>query len=214
MIRRNLMSEWIKLRKSNIWLLSLVGFILQLIAGIVLLLNHYHPSPKVNNWERLFSQGILYYGLLFFPLVVGIMGSLMCRAEHLAGGWKQLLVQPVSRSSVYLTKLIYLLMLIALTQILTLAGLLLAGLMNGVHDPLPWAIFFKTLAIGWIAALPIALLQLWVAFSWRNFGAPFALNVILTVPSMMFFHVKEYGTYYPWALPVRLMFSQAMHNLW
>lgn len=45
----------------------------------------------------------LTYALLFLPLITGVLASAICRYEHQAGGWKQLVSLPVTRmrQSVY-----------------------------------------------------------------------------------------------------------------
>jgi lantibiotic transport system permease protein len=40
---------------------------------------------------------------------------------------------------------------------------------------------------------------------WKSFGAPFALNVILTIPAVAVVHSHHYGPIYPWAQPLLAM---------
>lgn len=67
------------------------------------------------------------YATLFLPLATGILPSLVCQIEHLMGGWKQLLTLPMGRTSVYVVKLPYLLIFLALMQGLVLVGILVDG---------------------------------------------------------------------------------------
>jgi hypothetical protein len=62
-------------------------------------------------------------------MLAGILASLCCRNEHLSGGRKQLLALPVKRSNVYIAKFHYVLLFLALSQILVLIGILLNGFM-------------------------------------------------------------------------------------
>src|SRR5690606_20910753 len=60
---------------------------------------------------------------------------------------------------------------------------------------------------GWIAALPLAALQLFVSVVWSSFAAPLALNVIFTIPNMLIVNSEVYGPYYPWAQPLLSMLA-------
>ncbi|WP_083521068.1 ABC transporter permease [Alicyclobacillus kakegawensis] len=115
-------------------------------------------------------------------MLAGILASLCCRIEHLAGGWKQLLALPVRRTAVYFTKFFYVLLFLALVQGLVLLGVLVDGLVFlHIQAPIPRAMLNKGFIGGWIATLPLATLQLWVSNS------------------------SIYAPMYPWAQPMLAM---------
>lgn len=198
---RILRSEWLKLRKSNIWLLifvspalaSLVGFVSQSEAG------------KEEEWLLLFSYMGVTHALLFLPLLTGVFAAFICRYEHGGGGWKQVLALPISRTQLFVAKLTLVVALLAVTQLLFGAGLLAIGSLKGFESTVPWDILLKGLLGGLVATLPLAALQLSVSIAWASFAAPLALNVIFTLPNMLVANSATYGPYYPWAQPMLAM---------
>lgn len=201
---RMIRSEWMKVRRSVLWLLALVSPLLAMLIGLA-------DSPVreaargEEAWLITFTMMIVMHGLLFLPLLTGVFAALLCRYEHVGGGWKQLLALPVTRLQVYVVKGLYVLLLLAITQLLLLAAVLVVGLALGFEGSPPWETIAWSLIGGWIACLPLAALQLAVSTAWSSFGAPLAVNVILTIPNMMIANSETYGPFYPWAQPVLAM---------
>ena len=199
-------AEWLKLRKSTIFLPMLAAPILSIGLGY-LTLTHGKPSHEnsLNPWTTMYFNMAAIYAIFLLPLLTGILATFVCRYEHLSGGWKQLSAMPVSKSSLYLTKLIFTLFLIAVVQLLFFLGVFLVGSTAHLSGSIPWFTLFRSLAGGWLAIIPLAALQLWVATAWNSFGTPFALNVVLTIPAMAVARSNTYGSIYPWTQPMLAM---------
>lgn len=192
--------EFLKLRKSSIWLLIFVSPVLASLAGFGQTLEDI--SYK---WEMTLGAMVFIHALLFLPLLTGVFSAFVCRFEHVGGGWKQLVSMPVSRSNVYLAKFIIVVGLLFVTQLLFLGGLLLVGQLKGFEEAIPWKVIFISIVGGWIACMPLAALQLFVSTAWSSFAAPLAINVIFTLPNMLVINSAKYGPYYPWGQPFLLM---------
>ncbi|HLR52542.1 MAG TPA: hypothetical protein VK072_06685 [Candidatus Avamphibacillus sp.] len=41
---------------------------------------------------------------------------------------------------------------------------------------------------------------------WKNFAAPFAVNVIFTLPAILAVNSERFGPFYPWAQPFSMMY--------
>ncbi|MBP3039985.1 ABC transporter permease [Bacillaceae bacterium Marseille-Q3522] len=189
-------SEFLKLKKSSIWLLI---FVSPVLATAAMAFDHQ------GGWQYTFGMMTFVHASLFLPLLTGVFSAFVCRFEHIGGGWKQLLALPVSRRKVYLVKLFIVFALLALTQVLFLLGLLLLGQMKNFGGDIPWELFLKGLAGGWVACMPLAALQLFVSVAWSSFAAPLAVNVIFTIPSLLVANSATYGPFYPWAQPFLAM---------
>ncbi|MBA9083908.1 hypothetical protein FHR92_000351 [Fontibacillus solani] len=197
---RILSSELLKISKSKVWLLIVVSPILSTLVGILA-----EPYEGVDPWRIVLGTMVFLHGMLFLPILAGLFPAFICRYEHTGGGWKQLLVLPVSRSAVYLAKFTIVAGLLAVCQLLFLAGMLIAGWIQGFTDPIPWGIVATCLFGGWFACLPLAALQLGISLSWSSFAAPLAVNVSLTIPNMLIINSKDIAPFYPWAQPVLAM---------
>ncbi|KKO52334.1 ABC transporter permease [Paenibacillus sp. DMB20] len=193
-------SEWLKLSRSRIWLQVLLSPVLALAIGIL----SGNPGSQLP-WHVLVGTMASMHALLFLPILTGVFGAMVCRYEHLGGGWKQLLVTPVSRGAVYCAKLSVVAVLMGAVQLLFLGAVFAAGWHHGVQAPVPWEMIATSLLGGWAACLPLAALQLFVSTAWSSFAAPLALNVIFTIPNMLIANSQTYGPYYPWTQPLLAM---------
>ncbi len=197
-------SEWFKFRKSKIISIIFVGPLVGFLTGYTAdSLNH---DMELNKWYIVLIYMNLVYALLFLPLITGVLASVVCRYEHQAGGWKQLLVLPVSRGSVFFAKFILLIILVLVIQLLYLGAIYAVGTIKGFTDPFPIELVWKSILGGWVATLPLVALQLWMSIMFKSFAAPFAVNVIFTLPSILAVNSKQFGPYYPWAQPFSMMY--------
>ncbi|GIN86434.1 ABC transporter permease [Heyndrickxia sporothermodurans] len=196
-------SEWLKFRKSNIWILLLVSPALASLLGIL-----ENTKDSSLQWVMLYSNMISIHALLFLPLLTGIFSAFVCRYEHQGGGWKQLLALPVTRAQVFLAKGFLVILFLAITQILFFLCFYLIGTGKGFSEGLPTEIIWRGMIGGWIACLPLAALQLWVSTAWASFAAPLAINVIFTLPNMLVANSSTYGPWYPWVQPFLTMIQK------
>lgn len=196
-------SEFLKLRKSAIWLLIFVSPLLTMLIGAGEL--PFLPDEDQDKWEMTLGIMAIGHAILFLPLLTGVFSSFVCRYEHVGGGWKQLLSLPVSRRHVYFVKLLVVSLLIAATQVLFLVGLLIIGSVKGFSFDIPWTTILASLVGGWLACLPLIALQLFASIAWTSFAAPLALNVIFTIPNILIVNSERFGPYYPWAQPFSMM---------
>lgn len=161
--------------------------------------------PGVDAWTMAYTFATMRYAWLFYPLLAGVFAALVCRTEHVGGGWKQLLTLPVTRSQVYLAKSVVLAGALALTNLAFGAVFVAAGMFAHIPGPVPWATIGLSLLSGWVAVLPLAAVQLLISSRWRSFGAALALNVCFTLPAIFAAQSGEIGPWYPWAQPMLAM---------
>ena len=202
-MKRLFQSEFLKLRKSSIWLLIFVSPILSLLIG----LGELTEMPNVGQQQWVSTLGLMTvsHAILFLPLLTGIFSSFICRYEHVGGGWKQLLSLPVSRKNVYFVKFFIVSFMIAATQILFVLGLFFIGWLKGYPTDIPWGTISMSVIGGWIACFPLIALQLFVSVAWSSFAAPLAVNVVFTIPNMLILNSERFAPYYPWAQPFEMM---------
>lgn len=198
-------SEWMKIRRSFVWLLLLVSPLVAALLGLL-------ESDREGEFPWLIALSMMaaLHAMLFLPLLTGVYAALVCRYEHIGGGWKQLLALPVTRTQVYFVKFALIMGMVALTQLLFLGVLLLVGAALGFSEPPPWQTLLASVAGGWIATLPLAALQLAVSTAWPSFAAPLAVNVVMTLPNVLIVYSEDYGPYYPWAQPLLAMLPRGM----
>jgi len=199
-----LQSEWFKLRKSKVLPILLSGPLVGFFVGFAL---RYEANElQGQEWYLTILYMNLTYALLFLPLITGVLAGVICRYEHQSGGWKQLLALPVSRGKVFVIKYMLMLLLVLLIQLLYLGTIIAVGAINGISEPFPIEVVWKSILGGWVATFPLLALQLWMSILFKSFAAPFAVNVILTLPSILVINSERFGPYYPWAQPFSMMY--------
>jgi lantibiotic transport system permease protein len=197
-------SEWYKLRKSKIGSIIFAGPLIGLFIGLTS--NLISDDVEINDWYKTLFSMNLTYALLFLPLITGVLAGLICRYEHQAGGWKQLLAMPVTRGRVFIAKYTLLMIIVFVIQLLYLVAIFIVGMVKGYTDPFPMAIVWKTILGGWVATFPLVALQLWMSVMWKSFAAPLTVNVVFTLPTILAVNSERFGPYYPWAQPFSMMY--------
>jgi hypothetical protein len=197
-----LATEWLKLRKTKILPFLLLGPVLVFV--IALNVDVSAPELKGLKYIYVLLNANLAYAVLILPLMVGVLSTLICRYEHQAGGWKQLFALPTTRGRVYISKFIIVSLLVLAMQLLVLVALLIVGMMKQYGESIPLELLLRGIVGGWIATQPLIALMLWLSTLFQSLGAPFAVNVIFTIPTIMVLNSK-YAPYYPWSQPFLMM---------
>ncbi|TCS95838.1 ABC transporter permease [Hazenella coriacea] len=200
MFLRVFKAEWMKVRWSIILGIIWIAPALAIFAG----LSGLDMFPGSSKWLTVYLMGVIQYTTLFLPILVGIFAAFVCRYEHVGGGWKLTLALPASRTQVFLAKYLLVILLAAGVQLLLLLGIWLTGTLLDFGGSFPWKEIGAKIFFGWVMLLPLAALQLWVSYLWKNFAAPLALNVIFTIPTILVAQ-SSLGSYYPWAQPFLAM---------
>ncbi|HWO77013.1 MAG TPA: ABC transporter permease [Bacillus sp. (in: firmicutes)] len=195
--------EWLKMRKTTIWLLALISP--ALATAIAYGLGDPH-SPRP--WIDSFYGMVIPHGVLFLPLLAGVYSAFVCRFEHLDGGWKQLFAFPVTRIKVVLSKFTIVMGLLFINQVLIVAGLFVVGMIKGFPAPFPWEVLLKSTMGGLAACIPLCVLQMWFSCIWSSFAAPFTIAVVFTLPNMLIANSEDFGPYYPWVQPFLAMIPE------
>src|SRR5690606_17918342 len=205
-----LQAEWIKIRRSKIWwsivLLALLPVLYSILIYTKIMVEKLHYTGP-DAWFMPWSLIVMFYGSVFYPIISGLIATILCRFEHAGGGWKQILTLPVSKSHLYLSKLLWLLGLLAVVQGTTLILFVGLGYAFELDGSPPWSFLLASTLLGWIGGFPLVALQQWIPSSWKTFVIPMAINVFLFLPGFLVVAsesaLKTPLRYvYPWRHPV------------
>lgn len=192
---RALSADWLKIRGKGLWFLVLLGPLgLLAMQGLNFGLR-YDYLTKIHEAD-------LWGGLLdnlsnFVPVALYLGGTLICsmmaNVEHQTSSWKQLLALPVSRTAVFMAKLLLCLLLLAVSCLLLSAGTAGLGWILGFQSqPVPYTDILRIGFMGYAAALPVILLQLWFSLSARNQTFPIASGITLSLLSLFSYSLSEW----------------------
>lgn len=130
-------------------------------------------------------------------LGVALLTSMVFDADHRSSAWKQLFALPVSRSGVYLTKLVVVVGLILVASVFAAAGT--AGIWLWLDlGALPWGKLGLLALLPWVAAFPLIAWQGLLSAHIRNQAVALTAGVAGTVMAMA---GASLPNWLPWAFP-------------
>jgi hypothetical protein len=216
MMWRALSADWLKIRGKGLWFLVFVGPLgLVAMQGLNFGLRYDYLSQQYSGdlWGGLLQN---ISGFVSTALFLGgtLVCSLMANIEHQMSSWKQLLALPISRTSVFMAKLLLCLLLVGASCALLSVGVVALGLILGFNAELiPYWDVLRIGSMSYIAALPVIALQLWVSLANRNQTLPVALGITLSLMSVFSPLLSDWvpltWPYLAWDSTNRLLFSGA-----
>ena len=190
--------EFLKLKRSNIFLLSLMGAILPPFLMFIAVF----AFDEGNTFELLFNNVNMYMSALFAVLLFAIMISYLFGREYNEHTLKTMLTIPVSRGNFLLSKYVMFLVWILILTVVTSLSTLVFGFIAGLEG------FSLKLFIDSFIQLLFANVLLFLTFS------PFVfLSLVITnmVPAMVggaglalvniLIYGQAWAPYVPWVCP-------------
>ena len=190
--------EFLKLKRSNIFLLSIMGAILPPLLMFIATF----AFDETQTFEMLFSSVNMYMSALFAILLFAIMISYLFGREYNEHTLKTMLTIPVSRGKFLLSKYVMFLAWILILTVVTSASTLVFGFVAGIDG------FSFKIVVDSFAQLLFANVLLFLTFS------PFVfLSLLITnmVPAMvggagltlvnMLIYGQTWAPYVPWVCP-------------
>ncbi|WP_318619394.1 ABC transporter permease [Priestia megaterium] len=198
--------EKLKLKRSKLWILYILGPLIGVTLAYTNFYNNYKlfVQPGDNEWIEAWTQVAIFMGPFVLPIMVGVYAAFVCRSEHVSGGWKHLLALPVQRTKIFLGKFLITATMVAVTLFIVLILFLGFGLVKGVNGELPMLTLIGYCIKGFLACLPLMLLQLIISIRSKTFGIPLAISIVFTLPAIIVASTPL-GQIYPWTQPMLAM---------
>jgi lantibiotic transport system permease protein len=162
--------------------------------------------------NEMFSMAGERTGLVFFPIFVILVCTLLPQIEYRNNTWKQVFASPKKKSNLFLAKFINinLLMLLFLVASLVFMSLVIVIThfvhpeMDLLHQPFNAGALLQRTANAYVTILALCAFQFWLGIRFRNFIIPTAVGLVLWITGMML--VLEFGSniadYFPYSFQV------------
>ncbi|MEK4082248.1 ABC transporter permease [Solibacillus sp. FSL K6-1126] len=195
--------EFFKLKRQKIWLLIILVPFISVLLGFGNFMGNYSVLMDQlgdNAWLEAWTQITLFYGIIFLPISSGLFAALICRTEHLNGGWKLQFSLPFPQKNIFFSKLFIVLTLILFMQVFLSIFYLIGGMILNIEDSIPWLFLLTAVFLSWVGTFTLSTIQLWLSFKIKSFGIPLAINIMF---SLLVFgaYTSKLGMLYPWAQP-------------
>ncbi|CRH90742.1 Uncharacterized protein conserved in bacteria [Chlamydia trachomatis] len=172
----SLQLEIAKLRRSKLWMPILILPTLSLLFGTANYLGN--REVLTHQWLSLFTQIYLFYGMFFFPTLVGLIVAFIWHNEHRKNALKLMLLSKYPYPCLIWNKMIVAISLALLAQfvLFTLYSLLGFVLRFDTNYPL------TLLVIGLLSTvfiLPLISLQSYLSLRIHSFAPPIVVSLFL-----------------------------------
>ena len=159
-------------------------------------------------WERYLDEGLAMWSFFMLPLAVTALTLLLAQVEHGARMWGHLFAQPTGRAAQMLAKLAVAAALLAAMQAIMAIGMFAGGfgidlVFGGTKLVGDTQIDDMARGMAWmtLGALPLLVLQLWLALVVRSFVVPLAVGIVGTFVVLVA-TAAGVDMPLPWGLPV------------
>lgn len=195
--------EFLKLKRSRIFLLTLLGAIFP--SFLLFLSAEFGEIVETLSLEMFLSQVNMYMSVIFVILLFTIFMSYLFGREYNEHTLKTILTAPTSRGMFILSKYVMFLVWVLLITIITTASAVLFGYMagaTGISINVVLSSFKELLYCNLLLFLTFTPL-VFVALKITNLVPAMIGGAILTFTNMIIVSSK-YGAYFPWSCPYLL----------
>jgi hypothetical protein len=213
-------SELTKIKSSfALWLVVLgAGFIpFFLMVNYMYQWKKYLPASGVNPWHEFLRNGFNSVHFTFLPLLIVLLVTLLLNIEHKSNSWKHLFVQPVSKTQIFFSKYLVMILLVILFYVLTIVFFLSGGALLSLwknefgflkYSP---SYFYQSVHTGlssyivrsFVSIAAIIAIHFWLSFRLKNLFVNIGIGLAgLIIAVTMVIGNWESVIYVPYAFPV------------
>lgn len=196
-----LYTELLKLKRSNMFWVSIVGAIVAPFMCFIAYVMQKAKRPDIAiEFNVVFSDTNLYVVFLIGVLLYGLITAYLFNREYVENTLKNLLTVPVSRISLIVSKLVLLLIWIMVLTIISWVMTLIFGLI-GQFEGLNTTILitsFKEYIIGGGLLFLLSTPIIFVTLLFKDYVPTIAVTIAITMVNVLISN-SEYSALYPWS---------------
>ena len=190
-----LRSEMLKTNRTASFYFTLIGaapipaiFLLNVLTGGGDL-----ESTRKDPLNTIFELGAERTGLVFLPMFVILVCTLLPQIEYRNNTWKQVFASPQTKGNVFLAKFFNINLLIILFLVANFAFMLLAVVathflhpaLDLLRQPIDATRLLVRTVNTYVTILALCAFQFWLGLRFRNFIIPIAVGFVLWIAGMM-----------------------------
>jgi hypothetical protein len=184
-------SEWLKKKRSLAsWLVLVGAFFTPTIILIARIKNHAAlPAIYISDdfWRKLWNQSWESMEVFLLPMGIILATSLMAQLEYKSNTWKQLHTTPQGFTTIFLAKLLVILIMLVEAFALFNIGVYLSAVVPSLifsnvpypSAPIPFMDFWRANVNFFVDCLPIVALQYLISLQFKNFLVPVGAGFVI-----------------------------------
>lgn len=209
-MKKGLSAEIYKFRRTfTLWMLILApGFIPAINLIIFWSKGHEIIKDGQNPWDLLIRFSI-DPGNFLFPFFVMIIALFVNNIEHSANTWKLIYTQPLTRSTVYLSKMkVYIVMILFSLMLFGLFSMGVGYAMQlirpelGFDQPFNPGLLFGACFKVFLCSLGYASIQFAISQKWKNLILPLGIGLAGFISFMILVQGWKYAPYHPYGYQI------------
>ncbi|MEM9599538.1 MAG: ABC transporter permease [Pseudomonadota bacterium] len=204
---RLLLAEWLKLRRSLIWLLILSVPLMVFLLGVAVIAT----GNSTDQWDMLAMSGAAIWSFFLLPMTATALTALIAQLEHGSRGWSFMLALPHRKMAVFTAKALIVLAVMALISALVALANIASGIVAGWIAPdramqgtLPLALLAGIMSKMWLTGLLVVAIQFAVAMRYASFAVPIVVGIAGTFVAVVATSAKQ-GLYFPWLMATNVL---------
>lgn len=209
-LKRGISAELFKFRRTFILWFLIIGpaFIPVINLLIFLLRGQEVVGPDVNPWQLLLQFSI-DPGNFLFPFFVMIVALFVNSIEYNSNTWKLIYTQPLSRGTVYLSKVkVFVFMIFCSLMLFGIFSIAVGYIIKAVKPELG---FDKTFDLSLFLSLPFkvflttlgyASIQFWLSQRWKNLILSLGIGIGGFISFMILSQGWKYAPYHPYGYQI------------
>ncbi|MCY8027657.1 ABC transporter permease [Bacillus sonorensis] len=201
-------AEWIKIRKMKIWLMIIILVALPVIYGWIIhtkIMIGKYDYNEANSWQMLLMMTQMFYGTVFFPIIISLITGTMSKYEKQANNWEHLLMIPAKGTVFFLSKMAWTVIIILSAQLLMFGLQIILGYASGYTDQIPIGTYLSAVILGTAGAISLGTLLFYFYLRMKSARTALMISIFLSFPSFLAFSNNTDSlipVLYPWALPL------------
>lgn len=199
--------ELLKLKKMSIFQCAVFIPTITIISSIRFY--YFLKKADVTVWQGLGTASSLIFIGMFLPMLIIYTTVMMGKIENLNNGWKQLLVMPIKRERVYLTKYLVVLLIFALALMSYLIQYMAAAYSLGAKGMMPMEMIVNIICV-FLTFQPFIILLFFLSNRFNSVVLSLGVGMMFVFSTMLIIQ-SDYWKYVPWTYP--LMISQGGVNI-
>lgn len=186
-MRQVLASDFLKIRKKMIWFLVVLGpFGVVGLQAVNFFLRYDYLIAlyEADLWGGLI-ENVHYLAIPTLLIGMTIIASMIASIEHQTNSWKVTIALPISKTAVFASKIVLILLLMICSCILL--GMATIGLGLALRfeaAAIPFGSLLQLMLGPLFAAVPFMALQMWLSVTIRNQAVPLTIGILGTVVSL------------------------------
>ena len=167
-------SEFIKLKRSPIWIAFFVLPIISAILGTFI----YKANIEMltSGWHSLWTQHSMFISYFFLPPLLGLVCAYEWRLEHLGNNWNSIMSQPITSLSLFVGKLI-------VSSVFAICALLFIGVLYFISGYVVGLRAFPQEFLLWISlgvfgSIAVIAVQLFLSMVIKSFAIPIGISLV------------------------------------